>query len=229
MTLNQIYKEYYNKFSKTNMQNISKKHLGRFNRFYHRLFKVYLILSFILMMLTDSFRINNLNIQGGFTLMAFTSAGLAFFFLAKYKNILNINFKEYHHLSNTKHINFETYRYYDLLQELKNDQKFMLNRKELIKIADLNIEHDKNSFFQNPVTIIFLSFIIAIFVNKMTSEHGLSTTTLGTIVFLTLTSLFFYYLYFESKAHKISNHIEFKSFIINSLFDLPKSDKVSNT
>ena len=214
MKLNKLYTKYYFKFSKKNMINLSDKYTKNIT-IHFRLFIFYASFAFFLMMSADRFKTNSLNIQGGFLLIAIAAIILSVLYLKRYKKALKDNFITHHNLSDKDTIN---YIYYDLLEELKDDKNFINHRNKLIEIADLEIENEKNSYLQSPITVLSISFIMAIFVNKMTAEAGLAAITLSLIVLIMISCLFFYYLYFESKSHKMSNHIEFKRFILNTKY-----------
>jgi len=196
------------------MINLSDKYKEN-TTIHFKLFIFYASFAFLLMMSAESYKTDSLNTQSGFLVIAIAATTLSVLYLKRFKKALKDNFVIYHDLSEKDTIN---YIYYDLLGELKDDKDFINHRDKLIEIADLEIENEKNSYLQSPITVLSISFIMAIFVNKITADKGLTAITLSLIVLLMITGLFFYYLYFESKSHKMSNHIEFKRFMLNSKY-----------
>ena len=143
------------------MINLSDKYKKN-TTIHFRLFIFYASFAFFLMMSAERFKTDNLNTQGGFLLIAIAATILSVLYLKRFKKALKDNFLAHHDLSEKGTIN---YIYYDLLGELKDDKDFINHRNKLIEIADLEIENEKNSYLQSPITVLSISFIMAIFYN----------------------------------------------------------------
>jgi len=204
MNLENLYKIYFKIYTKTNFSNFN------FNYISSRFTKLYLYLSamlFIFGAILFSFNNNEYISKVGSILNGLVFMILAYLYYEKYFKEFKKSFMQYHNLKEEKNID---YVFYDVYATLKSDNNFINNKKFLSDLSDIEI-HKKN-FFDNPIVLIIVSMLIAIFgiiITNVTAETLVEIT-----ITLVLILLAYNFLYTRSQHFGRNKHDSFKLFLL---------------
>ncbi|MEW6552055.1 MAG: hypothetical protein AB1389_08025 [Campylobacterota bacterium] len=204
--LENLYKQYFKIYTKTNMLKLNNKYVSSLSR-------SYLYLSIIFFMIASVFLIfnnNNIMSQQAYLLNSVVFFGLTFLYNKKYQQEFKQKFIEFHNLQNTKDKDID-YVFYDVFSSLKNDTNFTNNTNYLVKVADIEMTPD--SFLGKPIVLILISVIVTLGGSIFISEVNKELIVKISIYLIIL--IIFYWLRYDSTQHFGRNkHASFKLFLI---------------
>lgn len=203
MELEDLYIKYRNLYVKANMMNFNREYVDSLTKSYFWLSIFYIIFSGILFLVD-------------IILMGFVSSFMALLFYYRFYKTFKKNFLIIHSLDYKKRINFF---YYDTKKRLLEEKDFINNIDNLISFSSLEIENDNTGFLYSPIIVITISFIMACFVNIMTSNLK-DYPYLGIVIICLAIILILLGIYYSGQGKSISKNIRFKDFLLKIKFDL---------